>query len=79
MQDYDVSIMLFLSHYLVDIEQEEIGRVLKLDSLKSGNIWKDMDILVFNTWHWWYRSGPKQPYELYKTMHICINFMRITS
>ena len=62
----------------MDIEEEQIGRVLKLDSLKNGNIWKDMDVLVFNTWLWWYRSGPAQPYELYKIMHFCINFMRKT-
>ncbi|KAJ4979358.1 hypothetical protein NE237_010138 [Protea cynaroides] len=47
--------MLMNSHYLVDIEEEDIGRVLKLDSIKSGEIWKNMDILVFNTWLWWYR------------------------
>lgn len=61
-----MSVKLFNSHYLVDIEQEKIGRVLKLDSLKDGNTWKDMDVLVFNTWLWWYRRGPKQPYELEK-------------
>ncbi|KAI5600388.1 hypothetical protein POPTR_001G023900v4 [Populus trichocarpa] len=62
-QDYGVSVKLFNSHYLVDIEQEKIGRVLKLDSLKDGNTWKDMDVLVFNTWLWWYRRGPKQPWD----------------
>jgi hypothetical protein len=56
----------FETHYLVDIEQEQIGRVLKLESIKDGNTWKDMDVLVFNTWLWWYRRGPKQPYELEK-------------
>ncbi|KAJ9179591.1 hypothetical protein P3X46_011362 [Hevea brasiliensis] len=62
-EDYEVSIMLFHSLLLVDVEQEDIGRVLKLDSLKDGNIWKDMDVLVFNTWLWWYRRGPKQPWD----------------
>ena len=57
--------MLFNAPYLVDIEVEKIGRVLKLGSLKNGNVWKDMDVLVFNTWLWWYRRD-KQPYELYK-------------
>lgn len=57
--------MLFSSHYLVDIENEDIGRVLKLDSLKNGELWKEMDVVIFNTWLWWYRSGPKQPYEHY--------------
>uniref|UniRef100_A0A2C9UWZ9 Uncharacterized protein n=1 Tax=Manihot esculenta TaxID=3983 RepID=A0A2C9UWZ9_MANES len=60
---FEVSIMLFHSLLLVDVEQEDIGRVLKLDSLKNGNLWKDMDVLVFNTWLWWYRRGPKQPWD----------------
>ncbi|CAN1344550.1 Protein trichome birefringence-like 38 [Linum perenne] len=55
--DYDVSIMLFTTHYLVDIEEEKIGRVLKLDSISNGDLWKEMDFLIFNTWAWWYRTG----------------------
>ncbi|XP_027337989.1 protein trichome birefringence-like 38 [Abrus precatorius] len=66
-QDYGVSVIIFHSSYLVDIEEEKIGRVLKLDSLKSGSIWKEMDILVFNTWLWWYRRGPKQPWDYVQT------------
>ncbi|KAK2440138.1 protein trichome birefringence [Trifolium repens] len=54
--DYGVSIIVHHTTYLVDIEVEKIGRVLKLNSIKSGNIWKNMDVLVFNTWLWWYRS-----------------------
>ena len=61
--------MLFSSHYLVDIEEETMGRILKLDSLKNGELWKEMDVLVFNTWLWWYRRD-KQPYELYKLSYI---------
>ncbi|XP_034703439.1 protein trichome birefringence-like 38 [Vitis riparia] len=62
-QDYDLSVMLFHSQYLVDIENEQNCRILKLDSLKNGEIWKNIDILVFNTWLWWYRTGPKQPWD----------------
>ncbi|KAK7334729.1 hypothetical protein VNO80_26490 [Phaseolus coccineus] len=61
--DYKVSVLVFHSTHLVDIEVEKIGRVLKLDSIKSGSLWKNMDILVFNTWLWWYRRGPKQPWD----------------
>ncbi|XP_075507991.1 protein trichome birefringence-like 39 [Primulina tabacum] len=62
-QDYDVSIIVFNSHYLVDIENETVGRVLKLGSLKNGGVWKEMDVLVFNTWLWWYRRGDQQPWD----------------
>ncbi|KAH7570581.1 hypothetical protein JRO89_XS05G0139300 [Xanthoceras sorbifolium] len=62
-QDYGVSVMLMTSQYLVDIEVENNGRVLKLDSIKNGDIWKDIDVLVFNTWLWWYRRGPKQLWD----------------
>ncbi|CAN1316453.1 Protein trichome birefringence-like 38 [Linum perenne] len=59
-QNYGVSIMLFTSHYLVDIKQEKIGLVLNLNSISSGKLWKQMDVLVFNTWLWWNTKGPKQ-------------------
>ena len=61
MQDYDVSVSVFHSLFLVDVEDEKIGRVLNLDSLKNGDYWKKHDVLIFNTWHWWYRSGASQP------------------
>ncbi|CAN1316438.1 Protein trichome birefringence-like 38 [Linum perenne] len=59
-EDYNLSIMLFTTHYLVDIFQTKIGDVLDLNSINSGTLWKQMDVLVFNTWLWWYRTGPKQ-------------------
>ncbi|CDO96761.1 unnamed protein product [Coffea canephora] len=63
-QDYDVTIYLYHSTYLVDIAQENIGRVLKLDSIDRGNdAWKGMDALVFNTWHWWLHRGDSQPWD----------------
>ncbi|KAK6933901.1 Trichome birefringence-like, N-terminal domain [Dillenia turbinata] len=52
---------LVFTEYLVDIENEQVGRVLKLDFIKNGQIWKDMDIWVFNTWLWWSVSGERQP------------------
>lgn len=61
--DYEVKVMLHHTEYLVDIVSEKIGRVLKLDSIGGGKLWKDIDVLIFNTWHWWYRSGPSQPWD----------------
>ncbi|KAJ0037810.1 hypothetical protein Pint_22011 [Pistacia integerrima] len=59
--------MLFHSEYLVDTEVEKIGRVLKLESIKNGNVWKNVDILVFNSWHWWIRNVAKQPWDYIQT------------
>ncbi|KAL3522449.1 hypothetical protein ACH5RR_015283 [Cinchona calisaya] len=62
-QDYDVTIFLYRSTYLVDIVQEKIGRVLKLNSIQQGNAWKEMDVLIFNSWHWWLHRGKSQPWD----------------
>ncbi|KAJ0102951.1 hypothetical protein Patl1_04933 [Pistacia atlantica] len=61
--DYRVKVMLDRNVYLVDTVQEKIGRVLKLDSIAGGKLWKQIDMLIFNTWHWWSRRGPTQPWD----------------
>lgn len=63
LQDYNVTVMYYKSHYLVDIVNENIGRVLKLDSVQiGGSIWLTADVLVFNTWRWWLSTGSRQEY-----------------
>uniref|UniRef100_A0ACD5VZV1 Uncharacterized protein n=1 Tax=Avena sativa TaxID=4498 RepID=A0ACD5VZV1_AVESA len=61
-QDYGLSVAYYRSTYLVDIVQESIGRVLKLDSI-SGDPWLGADMLIFNTWHWWTHTGKDQPWD----------------
>ncbi|PKI62998.1 hypothetical protein CRG98_016637 [Punica granatum] len=62
-QDYGVSVIMFQSHYLVDTVKEPMGRVMKLDSLNDGALWKTMDVLIFNTWLWWLVRGPRQQWD----------------
>ncbi|ESW21517.1 hypothetical protein PHAVU_005G077300 [Phaseolus vulgaris] len=61
--EYSVKVMLDRNVYLVDVVKEKIGRVLKLDSIEGSKLWQGIDMLIFNTWHWWYRRGPTQPWD----------------
>ncbi|KAM7498010.1 hypothetical protein LguiA_022424 [Lonicera macranthoides] len=61
--DYGVKLLLYRTPYLVDLVNEKAGRVLKLDSIRNGNYWRGMDMLIFNTWHWWTHKESSQPWD----------------
>ncbi|WCJ32412.1 TRICHOME BIREFRINGENCE-LIKE 39 [Euphorbia peplus] len=63
LQDYNTSIVLSRNALLVDLVQEKIGKVLKLDSIQSEKSWLGYDVLIFNSWHWWLHKGHKQPWD----------------
>ncbi|KAL3754770.1 hypothetical protein ACJRO7_001951 [Eucalyptus globulus] len=78
---YNVSIMLHRSAFLVDILTRKRGRILDLNSINGGNLWKGMDVLVFNSWHWWTHRGSLQAWDLvrdekrtYKDMNRFVAF-----
>ncbi|KAL3617047.1 hypothetical protein CASFOL_039441 [Castilleja foliolosa] len=58
-QDYGVTLLYYRSTYLVDI----IGGVLKLDSILQGKDWMGMNVLIFNSWHWWIHTGSAQGWK----------------
>jgi hypothetical protein len=60
-EDYGVKLLLYRTTFLVDLVNEKAGRVLKLDSIQNGNAWRGMDMLIFNSWHWWTHTGSSQP------------------
>ena len=47
--------------FLVEIETESGGKALRLDHIK-GDEWRGVDLLVFDSYHWWYYRKPNQPY-----------------
>ncbi|CAD6240495.1 unnamed protein product [Miscanthus lutarioriparius] len=63
-EDYNVTVVYYLTHYLVDLVTEASGRrVLKLDTIDQARDWLAADVLVFDSWHWWPYTGPKQPWD----------------
>ncbi|KAK7305052.1 hypothetical protein VNO77_42951 [Canavalia gladiata] len=60
---YNARVMFSRNAFLVDIVNEKMGRVMKLDSIGASQLWKGIDILIFDTWHWWLHSGRKQPWD----------------
>ncbi|XP_021736225.1 protein trichome birefringence-like 41 [Chenopodium quinoa] len=73
--DYGVRVMIDRSVYLVDVVRRRFGRVLDLDSITGGRLWRGMDMLIFNTWHWWGRRGPTQPWDFIRIGNVTLKDM----
>lgn len=81
--DYKLKISLFHTPYIVDLVKEEVGLVLNLGSIAHGRSWRKMDVLIFNSWHWWTHRGRTQPWnyirdgnKLYKDMNPLVAFYK---
>jgi len=69
-------LLLYRTPYLVDMVRENVGTILKLDSIISGNAWRGMDVLIFNSWHWWTHTKSSQPYDLLLSYPRSFNYIK---
>lgn len=59
MQDFEASIEFCWAPFLVELKLgPQNKRILKLDSIEeNAKYWSGVDILVFDSAHWWTHSG----------------------
>lgn len=70
-----MTVSYYKAPYLVDIDLMQGRRVLKLDDISgNGNAWRGVDVLSFNTGHWWSHKGSLQGYAemIISFVYICL-------
>ncbi|KAI3450385.1 hypothetical protein Pfo_007050 [Paulownia fortunei] len=62
--EYGVSVSFYRAPYLVDIDSVQGKRVLRLGDIRgNANAWTGVDVLSFNTGHWWTHKGSLQGWD----------------
>ncbi|KAL0460324.1 UNVERIFIED_CONTAM: protein PMR5 [Sesamum latifolium] len=62
--EYGLSVSFYRAPYLVDIDLVQGKRVLRLDEIRgNANAWTGVDVLSFNTGHWWTHKGSLQGWD----------------
>ncbi|KAL9238683.1 hypothetical protein vseg_013073 [Gypsophila vaccaria] len=66
--DYGTTISFYRAPYLVDVDTIQGKRILMLDEIYgNANAWRGVDVLVFNTGHWWTHKGSLQGWDFMET------------
>ncbi|KAK6132466.1 hypothetical protein DH2020_033766 [Rehmannia glutinosa] len=60
--EYGVSVMFLKNGFLVSLE----NRTLRLDTLSGSEEWKGVDVLIFNSYHWWLHTGRLRTWDSYQ-------------
>ncbi|KAK9688731.1 hypothetical protein RND81_09G007100, partial [Saponaria officinalis] len=63
--DYKLKIMMQWNNYLVNVDTQNKEKVLKPETINGvlSDAWKNVDVLIFDTWNWWFYRRPAQLWD----------------